>query len=248
MEILHAGISRFCQYWPDAQMLQQTYSSLITELASENDGSIDAAKAIVECACQIIISQLDDPNNPIKQWNNSPIKSSTPTINNWVTAATNLLNLSEKRNDPFSKIVSQHNKLAKELGEFRNAAGPLSHGRDGFSKKLSAHHRKAAVLSADAMVAFLHEAYLEHQSNSIISSEPFTHFSDLSTIIDKHCIFDAATIKDDRLFVKIAYPNKVIIELDLNLSELLFHFDRSAFQAALNLCDGFEGDREADIQ
>lgn len=102
--------------------------------------------------------------NPIKDWKNSPIKGESPSFNNWVSAGLMLLEIQSVRDDPFSKVISRHFDLVDALGKFRDKAGPVSHGKEGFAKKLSAHHRRAAVLAADALVTFLHEAYLEREN------------------------------------------------------------------------------------
>ena len=255
MKDLYAGITRFCDYWrddpdtPDASTLQTTYESLCNEFLAERDGCIDAAKAIVECACRVIISKLDDPENPIKEWNDSSIKSNTPSITEWVTAAIRLLKLVDLRNDPFSKVISQHHSLATELGKFRNAAGPLSHGRDGFLETLSSHHRKSAVIAADAIILFLHEAYLNHQFlheaylnrqlDPVNSLKSYEFFSDQNAKIDRHCTVSLANIDENEkdLRIKISLPNRDDIEILMSPSEILFSADRTAYKAAFNVCD-----------
>ncbi len=244
MENLYTGITQFCTYWKNAPTLQATYISLCSEVNSKSDGCIDAAKSMVECACRVLISELDDPTNPIKNWADSPIKGNNLSINNLLAAVVQLLKLSDARDDPFNKVISQHNKLATELNNFRNLAGTLSHGKYGFSETLSTHHRKSAVLSADAIVLFLHEAYLERQLGPINSR---VSFSDQSAAIDKHCVFFAANVDDeDYLRVKIALPNRDVLELPVRPSELLFLVDPIAFKSAFNACNGLVDDEEAD--
>ena len=246
MQNLHIGITSFCKYWKNALTLQATYNSLLNEISSESDGCIDAAKAIIECACKVLISELDDPNNPIRKQADSPINTNTPTINNLVAAVVQLLNLSDGRYDPFNKVISKHHKLAEALSNFRNAAGTLSHGKDGFSKKLSTYHRRSAILSADAIVLFLHEAYLERQLDPVNSFEPFERFSDQSAAIDKHCAFSVADVEENHLRVEIALPDSDNVKLFFNPSELLFFADRIAYKSAFNECKGIADDDEAD--
>ena len=246
MQNLHIGITSFCEYWKNAPTLQTTYNSLLSEVSSESDGCIDAAKAIIECACNVLISELDNPNDPIKNWAKSPIKNNTPTINNLVSAVVQLLNLSDGRCDPFNRVISQHYKLAEALSNFRNVAGTLSHGKDGFSKKLSTYHRRSAILSADAIVLFLHEAYLERQLDPVNSFEPFERFSDQSAAIDKHCAFSVADVEENHLRVEIALPDSDNVKLFFNPSELLFFADRIAYKSAFSECKGIADDDEAD--
>jgi len=69
----YPAIRAFCNHWRDAPMLQQTFATLESEFADDNDACIDAAKSLVECACRVIIDELDDPLAPIK-----PEASDTP--------------------------------------------------------------------------------------------------------------------------------------------------------------------------
>ena len=240
MESFYIGITRFCAYWRDAPTLQATYASLRNEFSAENDGCIDAAKAIVECACKTLISELDDPENPIQKWDNSPIQSDNSSIDNWFTATIWLLKIVDRRNHPFSKVISQHHNLVKELNNFRNTAGTLSHGRDGFLETLSSHHRKSAVIAADAIILFLHEAYLNRQLDPVNSLKSYEFFSDQSAKIDRHCAVSLANIDENEkdLRIKISLPNRDDVEILMSPSEILFSADRIAYKAAFNVCDG----------
>ena len=57
----YPGIKAFSTHWRHAPMLQQTFATLEREFADENDACIDAAKGFVECACRLLIEELDDP-------------------------------------------------------------------------------------------------------------------------------------------------------------------------------------------
>lgn len=163
----YPGIRTFCTHWNHAPMLQQTFEALEREFNENSDACIDAAKAIVECACRVIIDNLDKPTSPVKP------AEENPPFGAWVSAAVRVLELSEIRDDAFKKLISQHHKLTTTLGDLRNKAGTMSHGKDGFIAKLSIHHRRAALLAADAIVTFLHEAYLECQLDAVLSKEPY---------------------------------------------------------------------------
>ena len=69
----YPGIQAFCSHWRHAPMLQQTLDTLEREFADNSDASIDAAKALVECACRLLVEELDDPAAPLK-----PTKSDIP--------------------------------------------------------------------------------------------------------------------------------------------------------------------------
>lgn len=137
------GIREACGHWRDAPMLQQTFEALERTLEQDNDACIDCAKSIVEVFCHIIVDELDSPAQPVRP------TEATPSFSAWVSAAVRVLKLGDNQNTKFLKLVSQHHKLTTALGDLRNESGPVSHGRDGFLAKLSVHHRRSAVLSAD---------------------------------------------------------------------------------------------------
>jgi hypothetical protein len=211
-------------------MLQQTFEALEKSFSADNDACIDSAKCVVEVVCQIIVDELDTPTLHIKP------KEETPPFGAWVSAAVRALKLGDTRNAAFQKLISQHHKLTTTLGDLRNDAGPVSHGRDGFIARLSAYHRRAAVLSADAIVAFLHQAYVETELNLVQSREPYERFQTQNEVIDEWCTYVAAEIDDDGLLtVTVKLPNDAgVVVIDANPSQLLFQLDRPAYIEALN--------------
>jgi len=223
----YPAIRECCAYWREAPMLQQTFEALEKSFSADNDACIDSAKCVIEVVCQIIVNELDGSLRP---------KEETPAFGTWVSAAVRALKLGDVRNTAFKKLVSQHHKLTTALGDLRNDAGPVSHGRDGFIERLSAYHRRAAVLSADAIVAFLHQAYIETEPNLVQTREPYDRFPVQNAMIDKWCSYTAAEIDGDGLLsVAIALPNEAgNVEIDANPSELLFQLDRQAYIEALN--------------
>ena len=147
-EAWYPGIKAFCVHWHHAPMLQQTLATMEQEFAEGHDACIDVAKALVECSCRILIEELDDPSAPLK-----PTKSDMP-LGELLGLATRLLNLGEIRDRAFADLIKEHNRLSDALRRLQNEAGTVSHGKDGFVEKLSAHHRRAAMLAADAIVTF----------------------------------------------------------------------------------------------
>lgn len=214
-------------------MLQQTFEALEREFNENSDACIDAAKAIVECACRVIIDNLDKPTSPVKP------AEENPPFGAWVSAAVRVLELSEIRDDAFKKLISQHHKLTTTLGDLRNKAGTMSHGKDGFIAKLSIHHRRAALLAADAIVTFLHEAYLERQLDAVLSKEPYERFNATNDVIDEYAELRGEMDEDGipHLFVVLpgAHPRDEI-ELKTAVSQLLFEIDREAYKLVLNAC------------
>jgi hypothetical protein len=213
-------------------MLQQTFEALEQTLAEDNDASIDCAKAIVEVVCRIVIDELDSPINPVKP------KATSPDFGEWVGSAVRVLKLGENQNNKFLKLVSQHHKLTTALGDLRNDAGPVSHGRDGFLDRLSAHHRRSAVLSADAIVTFLHQAYLEAELDLVRTREPYERFDHLHQLIDAQVSLQASVDEEGFLTVEIELPSGDSLPLRLEASRLLYQLDRDAYVEALNAARG----------
>jgi hypothetical protein len=225
----YPAIRECCGHWPDAPMLQQTFDALEKSFSADNDACIDSAKCIVEVICQIIVDELDSPALEIRP------KETNPSFGVWVAAAVRALKLGDVRNAAFQRLISQHHRLTTTLGDLRNDAGPVSHGKDGFIEKLSIYHRRAAVLSADAIVAFLHQAYREAELNLLRTREPYERFPVQNGLIDKWCRYNVAEIADDgSLAVRVALPGDERIEMQATPSEFLFQFDRTAYIEALN--------------
>lgn len=162
------GIREACVHWRDASMFQQTFEALQQSLEQDNDTCIDCAKTVVEVACRVIVESFHTVQVPLK-----PVQE-TPTLSDWLSAAVRALKLGDIRDDKFRKLVSSHHKLADALNELRNKAGPASHGKDPYLQRLAIHHRRTSVLTADAIVAFLHKAYLDSQLDPACSREPWS--------------------------------------------------------------------------
>lgn len=226
------GIREACSHWRDAPMLQQTFEELERALAEDNDACIDSAKAIVEVICQIILQELDSPSNPVR-----PVEA-LPTFGAWMSAAVRALKLGDIRHNGFQKLVSQHRKLTDALGDLRNDAGTASHGREGFLQRLSVHHRRAAVLSADAIVTFLHQAYLEAELDLVRTREPYERFGHLHELIDAHVSLQADVDEEGFLMIDVTLPSGDVLPLRVEASRLLYQLDRDAFVEALNAARG----------
>lgn len=224
------GIRAFCAHWAHAPMLQQTFQTLESEFARDSDGCIDAAKGLVECACRVLLQTIDDPARP-----HTP-KSATPSFGEWLSAAVRALELGDVRDESFKKLVSQYHKLTTALDDLRNKAGTVSHGKDGFIAKLSAHQRRAAVLAADAIVTFLHEAYLEREPDPVLTLEPYDRFATSNALIDENCALVASSDEQGSLTVTVSVPGGDDVELVVTPSQLLFGVDREAYKLALNAC------------
>ncbi len=226
----YPGIRAFCAHWKHAPMLQQTFETLEREFIDENDACIDAAKGLVECACRVLIEELDDPLSPLK-----PAAADTP-LGELVGVSTRLLDLGAVRDRAFSDLIKQHNKLTETLRVLRNEAGTVSHGKNGFIGKLSAHHRRSAMLAADAIVTFLHEAYLEREPDPVRTFEPYERFEASNAIIDEFAALKAESDEDGLLRAVVVLPDGEEVPLAIEASRLLFGVDREAYKLVLNAC------------
>jgi hypothetical protein len=222
------GIREACAYWSDAPTLQQTFRVLEASLETGSDASIDAAKCLVECMCQVIVQELDDPAAPLK-----PSKKDV-NINDWVAATTRLLGWNDVRNREFANFVKHHQNLATSLRELRNDAGPVSHGRNGFAQILSSYHHRSAVLAADAIVTFLHQAYLEAEVDLTRTNEPYERFARFHTLIDAHVSISSSLDAEGSLYLAALLPSGDVLTLDTEPSRLLYQLDRFAYVEALN--------------
>lgn len=222
------GIRNACAHWREAAMLQQTFAALEKSIAENNDASIDCAKSIVEVFCRVIVDELDSPLDSVRP------QERLPDFGAWMGAAVKVLKLGDNRNAGFKKIISQHHKLTAALGELRNDAGPVSHGRDGFLEKLSIHHRRAAVLSADAIVTFLHSAYLESKFDLTRSREPYERFQEYNDLIDSKIPIEVNVEEDGFIGLNVKLSPENTLPLRFEISRVLFQLDRDAYVEALN--------------
>lgn len=222
------GIREVCSHWRDAPMLQQNLEALEQTLAQENDACIDCAKAIVEVVCQVIVESFHTPLTPLK-----PVQE-TPSLSDWLSAAVRALKLGDIRDEKFKKLVSSHHKLAEALNDLRNKAGSASHGKDPYLERLAVHHRRSAVLAADAIVAFLHKAYLDAQLDPSSSREPWERFADNNSLIDAYVGLYIDVDNEGAPSLHFSLPDGEVLPLRIEVSRLLYQLDRDAYVEALN--------------
>ena len=163
-------------------MLQQQHNleALEQTLDQNNDARIDGeGPGLV--VCRVIVESFHTPLGAVKAGTGY-----LPFFSYWLSAAVRALKLGDIPDEKFKKLVSSHHKLAGALNDLRNQAGPASHGKDPYPERLAIHHRRLAVLAADAIVAFLHKAYLDVQLDPTSSREPWERFADNNALIDAH--------------------------------------------------------------
>lgn len=226
----YPGIRAFCAHWQHAPMLQQTFETLERDFDEGNDACIDAAKGLVECACRLLNEELADPVSPL------PPLAADAALSDLVGRATRLLDLGSTRHRAFANLIREHNRLTEALRVLRNEAGPVSHGKDGFIAKLSVHHRRGALLAADAIITFLHEAYLEREPDPVRTFEPYERFAASNDQIDRYSSVRVDSDEEGLPVAFVSLPNGDEIPIPLEASRLLFGIDREAYKVARNAC------------
>lgn len=225
----YPGIKAFCSYWSDAQTLQSTFATFEQEFLGGRDSCIDAAKALVECSCRVLIDQLEDPAVSVPPQDEA-------SLANLLGKTMKLLKIQDRRDGKFANIIREHNRTGDALRVLRNSAGTISHGRGGFIDVLTDHHRRAAVLAADSIIWFLHRSYLELDPDPLLSNERYERFSGSNEVIDKNTTIEVEVDEDGVLQVMVRLPNGDVIPLSIPTSLLLFGSDRQAYVDALAIC------------
>lgn len=234
------GIREACSHWRDAPMLQQNLEALEQTLDQDNDACIDCAKTMVEGICRVIVENFHTSLAPLK-----PVQE-TPSLSDWLSAAIRALKLGDIRDEKFKKLVSSHHKLAGALNDLRNQAGPASHGKAPYLDRLTVHHRRSAVLTADAIVAFLHKAYLDAQLDPASSREPWECFADHNALIDEYVGLTVETDDAGLTSLQFLLPGGEVLPLTFEVSRLLYQIDREAYVEALNAARSASSDDTAD--
>jgi hypothetical protein len=209
-------------------MLQQTFEALERTLEQDNDACIDCAKTVVEVVCQTIVTSFHSQQNRLRP------QQETPSLSDWLSAAVKALKLGDVRDDKFKKLVSSHHRLSDALNDLRNKAGPASHGKDPYLERLAIHHRRSAVLAADAIVAFLHKAYLDAQLDPASSREPWERFEVENALIDAQVGLAIDHDGDDSPTLRFLLPGGEELPIKMEISRLLYLIDRGAYVEALN--------------
>ena len=230
------GIREACNHWHDAPMLHQNLEALEQSFDQNNDACIDCAKTIVEVVCRVIVESFHSSITPLK-----PMQEN-PSLSDWLTAAVRALKLGDIRDDKFKKLVSSHHKLATALNDLRNQAGPVSHGKAPYLERLAIHHRRSAVLAADAIVAFLHKAYLDTQLDPASSREPWERFADSNSLIDSQVGLSAKANDDGLATLEFLMPGGEVLPVTIEVSRLLYLLDREAYVEALNVAKSAASD------
>ncbi len=222
------SIRQFCYYWESEEMLQQTYLALKSDASDENDAVIDSAKSMVECACKVIIEKLDDRENQL-------LVTTRFKPEGLLAEAVKLLKLGYMRDTEFQKVVASYKDLTVSLKNYRNAAGIVSHGKNGFLKALGRHHQRGAIAAADAIIGYLHEAYLYQYEGRIEAHSKYENFKPQNELIDSHASF-AANVDNEfgGVALKIFIQNEEL-PFSVSLSKMLFLLDKELYNRILEV-------------
>ena len=110
----------------------------------------------------------------------------------------------------------------------------------GFEQKLSAHHRRTALITADTVIGFLHDAYMATQTDPVSTFEPYDRFHALNKAIDAQSTFVAAQVEEDgTLSGRISFGRgREQHVFSVTVSEFLFGTDRFAYREAFLQLEG----------
>ena len=96
----------------------------------------------------------------------------------------------------------------------------------------------SAVLAADAIVAFLHQAYLEALLDPISSREPWERFAEDNALIDAHVGLAVEAEDSYSPTLRFLLPGGDELPITIEVSRLLYQLDRDAYVEALNAARG----------
>ena len=126
-------------------------------------------------------------------------------------------------------LYDMHSSLPEMMKNFPYARfGPLVRLFDWLEHK--------AIDSSDAIITFLHEAYLEREPDPVRTLEPFERFRASNVLIDQYSFIEAETDDDGFLQARVVLPTGDEITLVVTPAELLFGVDREAYKLVLNAC------------
>ena len=94
--------------------------------------------------------------------------SAQPSTTDLLVAALDPLGLKNTRGaTKLDKVLSGFNRLADAIGDMRNEAGPVAHGKDGFLDAIAADHARAFLHAGDAILGILLNAFEGKQPDLI---------------------------------------------------------------------------------
>lgn len=218
LDTLAPNFSRARARWPSAASLQGHYADIVATYDGNQHSLIELTKSFIEAVC---ITILRDHGRSV------PSTAKTVQL---LTAALAELGLKNSRGaSKFDRVLSAYNQLADALNVFRNQAGPVAHGKDGFLDSLAENHTRVYLLSADAILSLLLNALDGKEPDLQHTREPYGSFDHLNRRIDE-ALFCSAEVDDDGdVVVIVATDDLDGIEIRVRPSEFLFAHDRDAY-------------------
>lgn len=231
LDALAPNYHRAQQRWPDAPTLVRCYDALVSCFNGNTHGLVEHVKSFVESVCLTIMGEF-----------RVPMPSGQPATTELLVAALDPLGLRNTRGaSKLDKVLSGFNRLADAIGDMRNEAGPVAHGKDRFLDAISADHARAFLHAGDAILGILLNAFEGKQPDLISTREPYESFPHLNDRIDRAVAVEVRIDEnEDRPMVVFSVatgPRGEAIELRVEPSRLLYGIDRGAYVEVLKTAE-----------
>jgi hypothetical protein len=216
--------------WPDAPNIQAHYADLASTFESNGSSLIELCKSFLEMVCITIVTELgkDLP------------ASSRPTTTEYLGCALDALGIRNQRgSSALGTILSGYNKLSNGLSDIRNQEGSVGHGKDGFIDAISERHARVYLLSTDAIIALLLQAYDGVEPSILKTREAHSRFSHHNERIDAATQVEAKVDEDG--VVELSFRAGTLedgFDIRVPASELLYYLDRQAYVDVLDALRG----------
>lgn len=218
--------------WPDAPNIQSHYADLASTFESNGSSLIELCKSFLEMVCITIVTELGKELP----------SSSNVTTTEYLGSALDALDIRNQRGaSALGKIFSGFNKLSDGLSYIRSDAGSVAHGRDGFIDCISERHARVYLLSADAIITMLLQAYDGVEPSILKTRDPHSRFSHLNERIDAQTQVEVKVDEDG--VVELAFRAGTLedgLDIRAPASEILYYLDRKAYVEILEALRGIK--------
>lgn len=225
--------------WPDASNIHAHYADLARAFEINGSRLIELCKSFLDMVCITIVKELgkDLPD------------SSTPTTTEYLVCSLDALGIRKQRgSNSLGTVLSGYNKLLKGLSEMRDREGSAGHGKDGFIDAISTHHARVYLLSADAIISLLLQAYDGVEPSILKTRESHSRFPHHNEKIDAATQIEAKVDEDG--VVELSFRAGTLedgFDIRVSASELLFYLDRQAYVGVLDALRGIATQPEEEI-
>ena len=229
LDALAPNYHRAQRRWPHAPNLSEHYDGLAICFDGNQHGLIEHIKSFIESVCVTIMGEMREP-----------MPSSRPSTTELLVAALRPLGLRNTHGaQKLDKVLSGFNRLSDSIGEMRDEAGPVAHGKDGFLDALTADHTRAFLAVGDAILGVLLNGLDGIEPDLSVTREPYENFPHLNERIDLAVNVEARVDEDDERPVVIfsVETGHQVIELRVEPSRLLYGIDREAYIEVLKTAE-----------